>query len=116
MQWLEEARINALYKVGLSYKDLTDDGYELPVVDLQIRYMKPIFHGDKVVLASWVLPGKGPRWRWKTKFLKDSGNLAALANIDLVLINSKNSVNSLLSKVPPKIVKAFSDLRRGPSS
>ena len=81
---LEEARITALSKVGLSYGDLSDEGYELPVVELQIKYLEPFFHGESLLLESWVSKGKGPRLRWLTNFLTDSQKLAALSKIDFI--------------------------------
>ena len=110
---LEEARINALSKVGLSYGDLSNEGYELPVVELQIKYLEPLFHGENLLLESWVSKGKGPRLRWLTNFLKDSQKLAALSKIDLVLIKRDVSGQKLLRKGPEKISKAFIDLYRG---
>ena len=111
---LEEARINALSKVGLSYGDLSDEGYELPVVELQIKYLEPLFHGENLLLESWVSKGKGPRLRWLTNFIKDSQKSAALSKIDLVLIKRDVSGQKLLRKGPEHITKAFIDLQKGP--
>ena len=38
LNWLEEARIEALSEVGCSYQELSAEGYELPVVSLSINY------------------------------------------------------------------------------
>ena len=111
---LEEARINALSKVGLSYGDLSNEGYELPVVELQIKYLEPLFHGENLLLESWVSRGIGPRLRWLPNFLKDSQKSAALSKIDLVLIKRDASGQKLLRTGPEKISKAFIDLQRGP--
>ena len=40
ISWLEEARIEALESAGLSYSDLSKEGFEMPVVSLKINYMK----------------------------------------------------------------------------
>ena len=32
--WLEEARVAALAEVGLSYKEVSEQGYEMPVTSL----------------------------------------------------------------------------------
>ena len=113
--WLEEARISALLGVGLAYKDLSDEGFEMPVVNLTIRYMLPLLHGESVVLQSWISKGKGARWQWKTKFVKDSNEIAALANVDLVLIEKEDSGNRLLRSGPAYISKALVELQKGPS-
>ena len=68
LAFLEEARIDALSQVGLTYAKISIEGYEMPVVDFHIKYMTPFFHGDEVILESSVLPKKGPRITWKTNF------------------------------------------------
>ena len=115
VSWLEEARINALYKVGLKYNELSNDGYELPVVDLQIRYIMPILHGDKVFLESRFCGEKGVRLIFETKFIIDSRKTAAFAKVHLVLIQRKNAVNQLIRKRPIKLSKALKKLQKGPT-
>ncbi len=111
---LEEARIKALSEVGLSYGDLSKEGYELPVVELQIKYLEPLLHGDNFLLQSWVVKGKGPRWQWESKFLKDSQNLVAFSKVELVLIKRDASGLNLLRKGPDYISKALISLTNGP--
>ena len=113
--WLEEARISALLGVGLAYKELSDEGFEMPVVDLTIKYMLPLLHGENVVLKSWISRGKGARWQWETNFVKDSNDIAALANVDLVLIEKKDSGNRLLRSGPDYIANALVELQKGSS-
>ncbi len=113
LRWLEEARIQALSSVGLSYSDLSNDGFEMPVVELKIKYLLPLFHGDQVLLKSLVLEGRGPRIRWETQFLKDSKLFVALAKVDLVLVKKENSVSRLMRKAPAYISQAFDDLQKG---
>ncbi len=114
LKWLEEARIDALSSVGVSYSNLSREGFEMPVVELRIKYLAPLLHGDQVLLKSWVLQGKGPRLHWQTKFFKDSSELLAISNIDLVLIKKDKSRIHLLRKAPSHIQKALIDLKRGP--
>ncbi len=114
LRWLEESRISALYNVGLAYGEISDDGFEMPVIELQINYIKPLFHGDKALLKSWVSPGRGPRLHWETKILKDSISLAAVAHVDLVLIRRNEKGGRLLRKGPAKLEKALNDIQKGP--
>ncbi len=113
ISFLEEARVEALSNVGLPYVSLTSNGMEMPVVNLQIRYMKAVFHGEKLVLKSYCLPPNGLRLPWKTLFLRD-GELMAQANVDLVLIKVGRSGKKLLRKFPADLSKALLDLQKGP--
>ena len=113
--WLEEARITALFDVGLEYKDLSNEGYEMPVVNLNVKYITPLFHGDKVVLESRIYQGRGVRLHWETRFVKDLNKIAALANVDLALVRKSGSRYRLLRNGPDYIEKALLKLQNGPS-
>ena len=113
LEWLEEARIEALVQAGISYGDLSSQGYEMPVVSLSIDYKTALFHGDEVLLKSWIMPKKGPRWPWKTIFYKKETIKVAQAEIDLVLIEKTNNKNVLLRNEPKHLSKIFLDLQKG---
>ncbi len=114
VNWLEEARISALSATGISYSEVSIQGYEMPVVDLTIKFMSPLRHGDNVSLESFVLPKKGPRLPWETNFLNESGDLMARANVDLVLISREKLGYRVLRKEPKFIAEAFFALQEGP--
>ncbi len=111
--WLEEARVEALAEVGLLYKDLSAQGFELPVVSLKINYLSAVFHGEEVVLESRSLPRKLARWPWITKFLR-SGVLVAEAWVDLVLVKKVREENHLIKTVPHHISSYLQKLQFGP--
>ena len=62
--WLEEARVEALVAAGLSYAAMTNLGFDMPVVSLQIHYLQALRHGDLVCLESVCKEPKGVRWPW----------------------------------------------------
>jgi len=86
LAWLEEARVEALAAVGLAYSELSLRGLELPVVELSIRYLQPLRHGDLVELVSEVTPRQGVKLCWRSHFLHAGHTLAAQARVELVLV------------------------------
>jgi len=116
LAWLEEARVEALAQVGLSYSSLTLTGVEMPVVAIQVNYFKALRHGEEVDLDSWVLPNKGVRWPWTTRFIKGGNELVAEASVDLVIV--KSSLDSqkyqVIRRPPEYLDKAFQELQKGP--
>ncbi len=102
LNWLEEARVEALNQVGLPYGQLSKKGYEMPVVSLEVNYILPLLHGDLVGLESWSLPQQGVRWPWVTNFLK-GGDIAATARVDLVLVKRNSSRHQLVRRIPKEI-------------
>jgi acyl-CoA thioester hydrolase len=86
LAWLEEARVEALAAVGLAYSDLSARGLELPVVSLALEYRRALLHGELVELRSRVLPRRGPRLPWHSRFMLADGVVAAEARVELVLV------------------------------
>ena len=114
--FLEEARIDALNKVGITYSKLSLEGYEMPVVSAQIKYKKAFTHFEKVLLKSQFIIVNKIRLNCKTLFLKVNGDVGAEALIELVLVRKKNDSIRLVREIPPEIKKIFLLLEEGPQS
>ena len=116
LAWLEEARVEALAKVGLPYSELAAKGYEMPLVSIKVNYLKSLLHGEEVELESWVLPAQGVRRPWITRFFKKSRDIAAEAYVDLVLVKTfkGGSTYKVVRKPPVDLDKVFRKLQKGP--
>lgn len=116
LAWLEEARVMALEAVGLAYADLSAEGLELPVVSLSINYRQALLHGDPVELRSWVLPRQGVKLPWISQFVRASGEVAAEARVELVLVELRDGTGQrrLLRRQPPALAMAVERLVQGP--
>ena len=114
LNWLEESRIDALKKVGLPYSQMSEEGFEMPMISLTINYIIALHHGEEVFIKSWSLPQKGARWPWRTKFFREDLSLAADAKVELVLTRYLESKIRLLRYPPPHIAMALLNLQKGP--
>ena len=112
--FLEEGRIDALNKVGLTYSELSKEGYEIPVVFAQIKYKISFAHGEKILLKSQFNFINKIRINCKTLFLKGNGDVGAEALIELVLVRKENDSIKLVRELPPEIEKIFLLLVEGP--
>ncbi len=52
IRWLEEARLDWLEQLGISFADLEKRGVVSPVMNVECRYKKPVFYGDTVKIAT----------------------------------------------------------------
>ena len=111
---LEEGRIDALDKVGISYSKLSKKGFEIPVVSVQIRYKISFNHGEKVILKSQFKFEKKIRLTCKTLLLKPNGNIGAEAIIGLVVVRKINDSIKLVRDLPIQIKNIFLMLEEGP--
>lgn len=113
--WLEEARVEALAAVGLAYSALSERGLELPVVSLAIDFKQALLHGDAVELWSEVLPRRGVRMPWISRFVAPGGTVAAEARVELVLVDLSRGParRRLLRTLPNDLERAVEGLIAG---
>ena len=112
LNWLEEARIDALFKVGIKYIDLIKDGYEMPVVSIEIKYKSPILHGEEILIESEFVINESPRIKINSNFIGINNIITTSSSIDLVLINKENF--SIVRKKPKFFLEALNKLKNGP--
>ena len=112
--WLEEARVHALAEAGLAYAELSAQGLELMVVDLQLRYLQALAHGEAVELRSWLQPQTGVRLPFMTRFIKADGALAAEAVVTLALVDRRRG--RLQREQPQALEQALMRLGAGPQT
>lgn len=115
LSWLEEARVEALSEAGLAYAELSDQGLELPVVSLSIDYRQALLHGERVCISSWVLPRRGVKLPWLSRFEKADGSVAAEARVELVLVDlsAGPGARRLLRHLPQSLSAALERLQQG---
>tara|TARA_Y100001968_G_C19213870_1_gene646148 strand:- start:238 stop:666 length:429 start_codon:yes stop_codon:yes gene_type:complete len=111
---LEEGRIDALDKIGFSYSRLSEEGFELPVISIELRYKKSFFHGEKVILKSRFKFENKIRLNCETLFLKSNGDIGAKAIVGLVLVRKTNESTKLERELPVQIKNILSRLEEGP--
>ena len=112
LNWLEEARIDALSKVGIKYIDLINDGYEMPVVSIEIKYKSPILHGEEILIESEFVINESPRIKINSNFIGRNNIITTSSSIDMVLINKENF--SIVRKKPKFFIEALNKLKNGP--
>ena len=114
LNFLEEGRIDALDKVGLSYSKLSRNGFEIPVISIQMKYKKSFIHGEKVLLTSQFKLENKIRLICKTVFLKSNGDIGAEAAIELVVVRKTNDSIKLVRELPVQIKNILLMLEEGP--
>jgi acyl-CoA thioester hydrolase len=48
IKYFEKARCALLNKIGYGYREMKASGYAFPVIDLSLKYIKPLCFGDRV--------------------------------------------------------------------
>lgn len=88
-QYLEMARVEWLRVLGISYKNMEEDGIMLPVINLSINYLKPALYDDLVTVK--VILNKKPAVRivFDYEITNEAGELLATAHTVLVFMDTK---------------------------
>ena len=114
LNFLEEARIDSLHKVGMSYSKLSKKGFEIPVISINIKYKLSFIHGETFVLMSQFKLEKKIRLNCKTLFLKLNGDVAAESLVGLVVVRKINDSMKLVKDLPVQIKNILLLLEEGP--
>ena len=90
LNWLEESRIDSFGKAGITYTQLLNKGFEMPVYKVEIKYLVPIKIGEEIIVKSSFIINKGPRIKVNSNFTNLRKKICAEACIHVVLINKEN--------------------------
>ncbi|MEJ5284600.1 MAG: acyl-CoA thioesterase [Brevinematia bacterium] len=60
--WMEVGRTNLLRNSGLSYKELENEGYALPVLKAYAEYLSSAYYDEQIIIKSRFKEIKGPKF------------------------------------------------------
>ena len=55
MRYMEQARCDLLEKIGYTYFDIKADGFAYPVAKMKVKYVKPAYFMDNLIVKTEVL-------------------------------------------------------------
>lgn len=102
-QFCEVGRVEAMRKIGMSYKDMENQGVMLPVSEYTIKYIKPALYDDEIEVVTHIKELKGPKLTFDYEIKNAVGEVISYASTVLIFVN-KDSMR------PIKPPKEFQDL------
>lgn len=103
-KYFEVARCQLLEEIGFPYAAMEESGFFFPVIDLQVKYVKPIVFKQRVKVISTLK-------QWENKLVidyvihdLDTGNVLTRAQTSQVAIKMPEQVTQYQS--PPGLIKA----------
>lgn len=85
----EVARVEALRSLNFSYNELEKSGIMLPVLEIQIKYIKPAFYDDEIVIETTISEMPKARIKFEYKTYNQIGDLLNFGNTTLVFVDIK---------------------------
>ncbi len=90
-QYFEVARVEALRELGLSYKELEDNGVMLPVLSYSINYLKPAFYDSLLTIECRLIELPSARLKFEFKTMDEEGQVLNNASVILVFVDMKKN-------------------------
>ncbi|GIZ15143.1 acyl-CoA thioesterase [Capnocytophaga catalasegens] len=88
-QYLEIARVEWLRHIGISYKQMEENGIMLPVVSLQINYKKPALYDELLSVKITLKSTPTSKIEFDYEIYNEQKQLLAIANTILVFVDKK---------------------------
>lgn len=88
--YFEVARVETLREMGMSYKDMEDQGIILPVLEFNIKYLKPAFYDDLLLVKTTIKEMPAARIHFDYETYNEKNVLLNIASTTLVFINKEN--------------------------
>jgi acyl-CoA thioester hydrolase len=84
--YFEVGRVEALRSLGMSYKQLEEDGIMLPVSHFEVDYVKPALYDDELSVTTAIVELKGARLFFDYEIHNEQKELIAKAKTTLVFV------------------------------
>lgn len=108
-QYFEVGRVEWLRNLGISYKTMEDEGVMLPVIKLQINYLKPAKYDNFLTLKTTLLKKPKVRIEFSYELFNEQQELLVTGNTELVFIDiAKNKPTKTPHKLS-EIIDSFLD-------
>ena len=87
VQYFEVGRVEWLRNLGISYKSMEENGVMLPVINLQINYLKPAKYDDLLTLKTTLVKKPSIRIEFFYELFNEENELLVTATTSLVFID-----------------------------
>lgn len=84
--WLEIARVEALRNIGVSYRELEEEGILMPVLDLQLRFLQPAKYDQLLRVVATVPELPRVKIRFSYEIFNEEDSKICEANTTLVFL------------------------------
>lgn len=86
-QYFEVGRVEWLRKLGVSYKQMEQDGLMLPVIKMTVEFKKPALYDDLIKVKTQLVKLPSASIEFHYEITNQSGEILTLGNTVLVFMN-----------------------------
>ncbi len=91
-QYYEVGRVEAMRMLGFSYKDVEEKGIMMPVLEYNIRYKKPAYYDDEIMVVTMLkeMPN-GVKLNFEYECFNQKNELLNSGNVTLAIIDKSTN-------------------------
>ena len=106
LTWMEEARIECLRSLGLDYTNFVNLGYELPVVEVNLRYHQFLKMGEQALVKTRMNNIQGVRIHWDYQITNWRGSIIYVSG-RVTLVGIDREKGKIMRRLPPLLKDAL---------
>ncbi len=103
-QYFEIGRVEMLRALGVSYKSLEAQGIMLPVVDFNVKYLKPALYDDLLTIRTIIREIPSVKINFEYEIYNESNQLLTTAKTTLVFVK-KDTMKPTFA--PPELIDSL---------
>jgi len=84
--YLEVARTELIRSTGLSYQKLEEEGFLLPVVNLNINYRRSAKYDEEILLKTKIIGPIDKKICFETEIFNPNNKLLCIARVELIFV------------------------------
>ena len=96
------SRTDLLRKVGICDKELESQNIILPVIEISIKYLKPVFYDDFITIRTKLLEMPETRIKFQHEVINQHNEIINIASSSMVFVD----VNTRKPMIVPEIIKS----------
>ena len=90
-QYFEMGRLEWLRQLGISYKEMEKSGIILPVINLNINFIKPAKYDDELTLKTTLIKNPLARIEFNYELYNEEKELLTTGSTALAFVNSRTN-------------------------
>lgn len=90
-QYMEMGRVEWLRKMGISYKNMEENGIMLPVISLHVDYKKPAVYDDLITVRTILKKAPTVKIEFDFEIYNEAREILAKATVVLAFIDMKRN-------------------------
>lgn len=108
-QFFEVGRVEAMRSLGMSYKEMEENGIMLPVNEFTVKYFKPAYYDDLLTIKTIIHPAQGARLKFDYILTNEAQEVVAEASTTLVFVDK---LSMRPRKAPDKFIQLMKTIHQ----